>query len=290
MRRPVPRALRHVGRKLIDRTAALMGDRGETLAMYDALGYFPNLLWPRSFNEKVVRRKLSAAPAVWTEYADKFLVRGHVQRLAPSVQLTELYLATDDPSEIALAALPERFVLKANHGSGWNAIVTDARAADEEALRAQCRRWLAMRYGADTHEAWYAAIRPRILVEEYLADRPHGVPLDFKFWVFHGRAHFVQVDCSRFGSHTRSVFDRHWVRQPWRTFYPEGPGLERPKMLDQMIEVAECLAVDSEFVRVDLYSPNDARVVFGELTFAPGAGWEPFLPAKQYDFLVGSLW
>ncbi len=57
-----------------------------------------------------------------------------------------------------------------------------------------------------------------------------------------------------------------------------------------MIEIAERLAFDPDFVRVDLYSPDDQSVRFGELTFAPGAGWEAFLPDKREDFHVGSFW
>jgi hypothetical protein len=35
---------------------------------------------------------------------------------------------------------------------------------------------------------------------------------------------------------------------------------------------------------------NDDYIRFGELTFAPGAGWERFLPSLVHDFRVGSLW
>jgi len=108
----------------------------------------------------------------------------------------------------------------------------------------QCRKWLGMRYGVETHEDWYSAISPKIMVEEYLADAVHGVPLDYKFWVFHGVVEFVQVDLGRFSNHTRSMYDRRWNRQPWSVHYPLGPDVQRPKSLDRMIEMAECLAVD----------------------------------------------
>ena len=128
------------------------------------------------------------------------------------------------------------------------------------------------------------------MVEEYLADAVHGVPLDYKFWVFHGVVEFVQVDFARFTHHTRTLYDRQWNRQPWTIRVPPGPDLERPKTLERMIEMAECLAIDPDFVRVDLYCPNDETPCFGELTLSPGAGWIPFLPGKSVDFWVGTFW
>lgn len=282
--------IRHTGKQLVGLIGGLAGDRGETLIMYDRLGYFPNLLWPRSFNEKVVRRKLTRPPTPWSDYADKLLVRNHVAQRVGADCLTDLYLETDNPDEIRLASLPPRFVVKANHGSGWNLIVDGYHAISEDVVRSQCRKWLGMRYGVRTHESWYLGIRPRILVEQYLEDSVHGIPLDYKFWVFHGRVEFVQIDFGRFSNHTRTFYDRDWKRQPWSVLYPAGPDLKRPQTLDRMIEIAERLAVDPDFIRVDLYSPNEADVFFGELTLAPGAGWERFRPLKIHDFQIGSLW
>jgi len=282
--------IRGATRRVVGTLGRIAGDRGETLAMYDSLGYLPNLLWPRSFSEKVVRRKLRRHPALWSDYSDKVKVRDHVIQRVGKDCLTDLYLVTDNPDEIRLASLPPRFVVKANHGSGWNLIVNGSAAISEAALRSQCRKWLGMRYGVETHEDWYSAISPKIMVEEYLADAVHGVPLDYKFWVFHGVVEFVQVDLGRFSNHTRSMYDRRGNRQPWSVHYPLGPDVQRPKSLDRMIEMAECLAVDPEFVRVDLYCPNDETPRFGELTLTPGCGWIPFLPGKSVDFWVGTFW
>ena len=52
-----------------------------------------------------------------------------------------------------------------------------------------------------------------------------------------------------------------------------------------MIRVAEKLASDFNFVRVDLYNVN-GKIVFGELTFYPGSGYGKFTP-DSYDFEFG---
>jgi len=44
----------------------------------------------------------------------------------------------------------------------------------------------------------------------------------------------------------------------------------RPRNLEDMIRVAEAIAGDMEFARVDLYSGGKSRIRFGEITFTPG--------------------
>jgi hypothetical protein len=282
--------VRTTARRIVARMGAFAGDRGETLKMYDSLGYLPNLVWPRSFSEKLVRRKLRTPPAEWSALSDKVDVRKHVAARIGDEFLNPVYQVTTTPEAIDFAQLPDRFVVKASHGSGWNLIVSNRQEISDEQIRARCRPWLAMRYGVDTNESWYACIEPRILIEHFMSDTTHGVPLDFKFWVFHGVVQFVQIDFGRFSAHTRTMYDRQWRRQPWVVGYPPGPDLPRPRLLSEMIEIAERLAFDPEFVRVDLYSPDDESIVFGEVTFAPGAGWERFWPGNRADYYVGSYW
>ena len=52
-----------------------------------------------------------------------------------------------------------------------------------------------------------------------------------------------------------------------------------------MIEIAETLAEDMPFVRVDLYSVKN-QILFGELTFMPAAGYWKFI-APVWDYTVG---
>ena len=88
--------IRKTARSVVDGIARIAGDQGETLTMFDSLGYFPNLLWPRSFSEKVVRRKLHA-PAMWSEFADKVRVRDYVASRIGEGYLNPLHLVTTTP-------------------------------------------------------------------------------------------------------------------------------------------------------------------------------------------------
>ncbi len=253
------------------------------------LGYTPNLLFPRSFNEKIARRKLRQDRPEWSVLADKWAVRDIVGERIGAQYLNQVYLVTDDAADVRVADLPPRFVVKATHASGFTWVADRAEVRDD-VLQARCRTWLASPWGSHSHEYWYAAIPPRLIVERRLEDATYGVPLDFKFWVFHGRVAYIHVDMDRFTNHTRVFYDRDWRPQPWSHQYPPGPRVPRPTPLDLMIELAERLAGALDFVRVDLYCVDDREILFGEITLAPEAGWGRFLPDRTVDFALGTLW
>lgn len=277
--------------RIVRKLGPLLGDGGKTILMHDVLGYWPNLLWPRTFNEKLVRRYLLATPEpLWSVVADKVRVRDYVARLAGPEILNEVYLVTDDPREIRLADLPDAFVVKANHGSGFNVLVRDKAAIDEVELQATCRSWLETSHATRFNERWYDQIPRKLIVERLLRDAVYDPPLDYKIWCFHGRARFVQIHQERFTDrHTQVIYDTAWRRQPFSAGFRLGPDVPRPSRLDDLLAIAERLSAGFGYVRVDLYCLNDRDIVFGEMTLAPGAGLYRFAP-DRYDRLVGKFW
>ena len=55
-----------------------------------------------------------------------------------------------------------------------------------------------------------------------------------------------------------------------------------------MINLAEKIGAQFDFVRVDLYSPPQG-ILFGEVTFYPNGGLAPFIP-KDWDYKFGEPW
>ena len=129
-------------------------------------GVFPNLLRPGTLNEKILYRMLFDRRPILRWLADKAAVRPYVEaRLGPGA-LPKLYWLGRRPGEIPFDALPDRFVVKPTHGSGWVRIVRDKAALDRRALVAECERWLKQSYYEITREWVYKGIVPEILVEE----------------------------------------------------------------------------------------------------------------------------
>src|SRR5262245_12746281 len=91
---------------------------------------FPSIIWPKTFNDKVLHRILFDRRSVLTQLTDKFAVRSYVEPRLGSLILPELYHVTKDPGTIPFDSLPEKFVVKPTHASGWVEIVTDKSSVD----------------------------------------------------------------------------------------------------------------------------------------------------------------
>jgi hypothetical protein len=275
-------------------------------------GHWPNLEEPRTIQEKVLWRKLNEDMSDAVRQADKVAVRDYVRDTVGGGYLVEALAIVEEAAALDFDILPDSFILKINHTSGTNLVVEDRSRMDVESVRRYLGTLMRLRHGRRLGEHWYGAMEPRILVERLMRDQEYGIPLEFRFHVFHGKAEFVQVvSCRRLasevldtvalpagcsfvdggpGRHTAYTLD--WEIAPFqeRNSLPAYPALRRPPArADEMRAVAEKLAGDWGYVRIDLCCPDDREVYFGEMTFAHNAGYFGFIP-RSYDEYFGSLW
>lgn len=265
-------------------------------------------LWrskPATFNEKVRYKMLADRRPLLTTFTDKLAVRTYVESRVGAGYLPELYAVTNEPSSLLRDALPREFVVKPTHASGAVVVVADFAPPDTALSRPDAtwakawvrpaaldwgilteigEEWLSHRY---RHEEWaYRNVPARLLVEELLDG--DGVPPDYKLFVFHGRVRMIDVHLDRFTDHSSSLYTTEWERLPVTFGHPAGADVERPAALPELIEVAEALGAETDFVRVDLYCPQ-GRVVCGELTNYPLAGRGRFDP-PDFDRQLGEWW
>lgn len=262
----------------------------KSLKMFLRLGYWPNIRNPRTLNEKIVHRQLFAPHPLASRVADKWRVREYVAERGLGDILNEVYFVTDDPDKIPFDDLPDRFVIKANHGCAMNYFVTDKQTLDRQGVIRLSREWLSLKYGKATrnYETHYDSIRPMVLVERFIGEG-HGVPVDYKFYCFHQAALLVDVHVGRFANHTANLYDREWRDIGIRSEVPCGEVVPKPRNLQTMLQIAERLSGDFDFCRVDLYAPDAGRFLFGEITINPAAGLTRFIP-REWDFRLGELW
>ncbi|MDD4880906.1 MAG: ATP-grasp fold amidoligase family protein [Gallionellaceae bacterium] len=248
-------------------------------------GYYPDLEHPRSLSEKIQWLKLHKNLEPLAPYIDKHLVRDFVKSRIGDHYLVPLIGIYDRFEDIDIATLPDRFVMKATHGSGWNIIVDNKHEADFDQIKYKFSRWLKTNYSDLGGEGCYLPISGRILIEEYL-ESPIGPLLDYKFYCCNGKPLGLHVDIDRFGDHSYRIFDTHWNEFEKTRPAAETPmALERPDNLEQMLDVCRTLSDGFSYVRVDLYNPGN-RIYFGELTFTPGNGLSPFDPVWS-DYYFG---
>jgi len=245
----------------------------------------PNIDNPVRYTEKIQWYKLHGGLDEYSSLVDKYKVRSFISKTIGDAYLIPLLQVGDTVEDINFDALPEQFVIKLSHGSGYNYICKKKKHTDIDELKKLLSSWRNENFYFVGRERQYKNCQPKIIVETLLQE--DGELTDYKLFCFDGAPRFIQVDVDRSTHHTRSFFDLAWNKLPFTTLYPRTEKvIDRPGNLDEMIEIARKLCQSFRHVRVDLYNP-DGHIYFGELTFTHGNGFEPFYP-DEWDAAIGS--
>lgn len=241
-------------------------------------GRWPDLNRPRRFTEWVQWRKLNDRGHALARLTDKSVAkRVAADLLDPSFIMPTLWQGRQLPK---LPPAPLPLIVKANHGC--NQFVVVETLDDWQRARRISPRWLAAPYGRWLDEWHYGAATRDIIVEPFVGEGGE-LPLDYKIYVFGGRAEMVQVHQGRSRHHRWSQWGRDW--QPLSA---NARDVEPPPSLAKMLEAAERLAGGHDFLRVDFFE-IDGQPLFGEFCLFPGSGLDPFNPVSIDDRL-GALW
>lgn len=242
-----------------------------------ALGKKLNLKNPKTLNEKCMWLKLNTYyknPLI-TECCDKYLVRNYVKRAGCEELLNELIGVWDNPDEINFDTLPRRFVLKGNHGCGYNIIVNDKSKLNIKETKKQLAEWLKEDYWKLYAETQYKFIKKKIICEKLIETQHNDLPEDYKIYCINGKCDVLMFCAERSSGDPKFYFfDKNLNYMP--EYYQNDKNVDKtvlPKNISNMINFAERLAAPFPFVRVDLYSEQN-RIYFGELTFLPTGGIE----------------
>jgi hypothetical protein len=266
---------------------ALQSDRAVVERTFRKVyGRPPDLVHPRTFDEKLQWYKLYYRRRIMTQLADKHAVRRYVADRGYAGLLNELYGVYDRFDEIPFDELPDAFVLKATHGSGYNIICRSRREFDVTAAQRRMERWLDRRHWLTSREWAYRDIRPRIVCERYLENEGLGELVDYKWYCYDGRPEVMFVCCGRHkpGGVRYDAFDMDWNQLQTCKGKPQtGLGWPRPPEFEAMRAIARELSQGFPFLRVDLYVVG-GRIIFGEVTFYPDGGLVPFSPEPFNQF------
>ncbi len=255
-----------------------------------------NLENPRTIAEKIQWLKLYDNLPIKTVLTDKLLVKDWVAKQTDKLLIPKVYGVWDSFDEIDFKSLPNRFMLKTNHGCQMNMAIHDNSSYNEQAAalaKATFDKWMktnfAYSYG---FELQYKNIVPKIFAEELQEvesekNRPYP---EYKIMCFNGKAKFIEqlifISIREFKRSTHSI---NWEVEEFShndlpVYEKELP---RPKNLELMVEIAEKLAKDFKFVRVDIREVN-GELYFGELTFTPCSGHMTYFPDK-YNLIIGDM-
>ena len=220
-------------------------------------GYRLNLKSPSTYSEKIQWIKLNYKNPLLPKLVDKYTVRGFVSQKAPEL-LIRLLWEGYEPESIPWDELPNRFVIKVTHGSGYNIICKNKTKLDRAKCCAKIRRWLKTKYLKCYGEWFYGVENPRIIIEEFLDTGNECEPEDYKIYCFNGNPKYISVYTNRFSGIKESIYDLEWNHLEGVSLGdPCGDPLPKPAKLEELIKYAQVLSKDFPHVRVDLYVVND---------------------------------
>lgn len=249
-------------------------------------GIWPDLEHPATFSEKIQWFKLYVRDPAFTQYADKYAVREYIKEKVGGAYLVPLIGVYHSADEIDFDQLPSAFVLKPNHESGEVLICKDKARLDQAMAKQTMKRWMGENYYYHSAEWHYKNILPRILCEPLLQEEI----TDYRFFCFKGCPVLCNITAD--GGHTprQGYVDTDFRGVADRKGRMDADVLNalRPKQWEQMLQLASVLSEDFPFVRVDLYEVG-GKVYFGELTFTPSNGMDPYLSVK-WDEKMGKMY
>ena len=251
-------------------------------------GYKLDLDHPATMNEKIQWLKLYDHNPAYTDMVDKYKAKKLAaerigeDHIIPTLGVWERY------EDIPFDSLPDQFVLKCTHDSGGIVICKSKEALDYKNAEKKIKKSLSNDFYKLSREWPYKNVPHRVICEPYLSDDEDTDQLtDYKIFCFDGKVGYILVCKNRFaGQIEYATYDRNWNKLHLSKVY-EDHRVERPANLDEMVKIAEKLAEDLAYVRIDLYNLN-GKIYFGEWTFYSDGGFDTeMLPEK--DLYYGEM-
>src|SRR5690554_6993896 len=254
------------------------------------LGREVELVNPIKFNDKLQWLKLHWYDPIATKCADKYEVREIIKEKIGEQYLNGLLGVYESVDEIDLDKLPDKFVLKGTHGSGFIIICKDKSEIDWEDKFRVMRRWLRINYYWQNRETVYKDIKPRIVCEEFLMQDDNDELRDYRFFCFNGEPKFITVDFSITDKTKtrRNLYDLQWNLMESEISYPKEKKIKvnKPEKLEEMIKLSKKLSSDFPHARVDFYYISN-KVIFGEITFFHQSGMGKISP-EEFEIEMGN--
>lgn len=246
-----------------------------------------NLENPKTLTEKIQWLKVYDSSFLKTYCADKILLHDYCESKLGKDICIPIISTYDKPEQIEWNKLPNKFVIKCNHGSGYNIIVEDKTKLNKTEVNSKLNKWLNENYALFGAELHYYNIKRKILIEEYKESIDNDL-VDYKFWCFNGEPKYFSIGAGH-GHGSLNYYDFNMKLYPYqRLDYHCDRNIKwnKPSRFDEMMDIAKILSKDFKFVRVDFYEINK-KVFLGELTFTPGDGYFKF--EGNGDLSVGEM-
>lgn len=248
---------------------------------------------PKTFTEKLQWLKLHNTSELCTQLVDKYSVREFIKDTIGDDYLIPLLGVWKHFDEIDFDMLPNKFVLKTNHGSGGVIICKDKAKLNKESAKMVLENSLKENYFWKGREYPYKNVPPRIIAEKYMEDNDGNPPVDYKLFCFDGEPQVLFFASERFNEKGLppkfDYYDMDLKHLPVRSKGHENAKdtLKMFPQFEDMKQLSRVLSKGFAHVRVDFYL-IDNKIFFGEMTFHHDGGLVPFVP-EEWDKKFGDM-
>ena len=222
-----------------------------------------------TFQDKLNYLLVHDSPEDKAEIVDKILLRNYSKEILGKDICAPILKVYNDVNEINLEELPEKFILKCNHGSGMNIICHNKSQFNLSESKDKLRSWLKINYGLLRFEYQNFKVKRKVFAEKFLEDNI----TDYKISCFNGEPKFIRVKKLINGKNINNIYDLNWnltnlvfnwidfIRDPKIKF-------KKPYCFEKMLNYSRLLSSRFCFCRVDFYEVDNI-VYLGEMTFSP---------------------
>jgi len=241
-----------------------------------------------TFNEKIQWTKIYNIDSYKTRLSDKYLSKLFVSKKIGSKYIIPTIGVWDKFDFIKFETLPNRFVLKCNHGNNLITVVLNKDTLDLNTEKTKFDNWMYTNQAfVNGLELQFRKSRRKIFAETYIPEI-HNLDKEFRVFCFDGIVHYIQV----FLIGEKSVFyDKNWNKQNFNCCtrnINQYPDVKRPEKLEELITISETLSKGISFVQIVYYILGNEEIIFKEFNFTPQSGimnWS----SESANLQMGSL-
>jgi len=273
---------------LNNRTEFFLKKRIKFLSQYNISYNESNLI---TFQEKVNWLIIHESPKYKSNIVDKIKLHDYSKKILGKDICVPILKVYDDANEINYDELPEKFILKLNHGSSMNLVCQNKSKFNYTKASKILNNWKKINYGLTTKEFQYMYVNRKIFAEEFLSNDL----IDYKIFCFNGEPKFIKTRKQlRDPNDTKlhNYYDLDWKLIDLETDmkgYIRDPKIKikKPENLKLMLNYAKLLSDEFVFVRIDFYEYNNT-IYLGELTFSPDNSFLTW-KNKTQNITIGNL-
>ncbi len=261
-------------------------------------GKKPNLKNPSLFSEKIFWQKLFYFDENLTRLADKLLVKQFAKETLGMDLFPKTIKVFKTYNDIEFSNLPEVFVIKPNHVSGYiykgqkkgdKYVFTDiknrfAPSYSERRMKKIFKNVLKINLYKETYEWVYENVEPHIFVEEYIDMKNMK---EYKFQMADGKVGVINQLWGRTDKTYDNYYDSDLNFMDIRWDNPSNEAVKLPNEIKTIMTYAQKLSKGIPLARVDFYL-IDGAILLGEITFFYSAGYLNFIEPKNLDAIIGA--